>query len=304
MKNSFIIFIMNKKVTIITAALVCAVLCAPFSLFGQSGDFEMDRALLVKYRGKEANLTLPANVATIGKEAFTDNKNLISITIPAGVNLIETGAFNGCSSLTSIIVDGKNRNYSSVQGVLFNKIKTVLVRYPAGKNGSYNIPDGVSSIAEYAFLFCSGLTGVNFPESLTTIERRIFEGCTSLAGITVDAKNKSYSSIEGVLFNKNNTVLIRYPVGKKEKDYIMPATVTTIRGEAFYKCTGLTSVTLPERVTTIGEGAFYECQDLANINIPRRVSSIGDAAFYKCPLPVEIRNDILERFGSVVFAER
>jgi len=152
-------------------------------------------------------------------------------------------------------VDTQNNAYSSVEGVLFNKKKTDLLAYPAGKQDKdYTIPAGVKTIGPGAF-----------------------SGCTSLTGITVDTKNRAFSSIEGVLFNKKKKVLLAYPAGKQDKEYAIPSGVTTIGDEAFLN-SNLTIVTIPKSVTTIGNRAFQN-GNLTSVTIPNSVTSIGDNAF-------------------------
>jgi hypothetical protein len=133
-----------KRKTIFTTVLLLVTLYAPLSLFGQ--DFEMDGTVLVRYRGSETNVTIPEGVTAIGNGAFsyTDmvyaNNNvmplsvfLTSITIPSSVTSIGEETFLDCFSLASITVDNQNSWYSSVDGVLFNKNRTVLIKYPARK---------------------------------------------------------------------------------------------------------------------------------------------------------------------------
>jgi len=174
-------------------------------------------------------------------------------------------------------VDAQNLNYSSVEGVLFDKNRAVLVKYPQGKQGrSYTIPAGVTAIGDYAFAMCTGLTGVTIPASVTSIGNNEFSGCSSLTSIIVATQNNAYSSVEGVLLNKNKTVLIAYPAGK-QGSYTIPAGVTSIGEYAFYG-TNLTSISIPNSVTSIGDNAFYHNQ-LISLTLPNSVTTIGAQAF-------------------------
>jgi hypothetical protein len=219
------------------------------------------------------SITIPSSVTSIGDYAFSSCTNLASVTIPAGVTAIGRAIFNGCSSLTSITVDTQNPAYSSVDGVLFNKNRTVLFKYHASKQGSnYTIPTGVTSIGESAFssctnltsitipssvtsignsafAYCSSLTSVTIPSSVTSIGYSAFSWCSSLTSITVDTQNPAYSSVDGILFNKNRTVLFKYPAGKQESNYTIPAGVTSIEFSAFAGCVNLTSIIIPSSVT-------------------------------------------------------
>ncbi|MDR0370393.1 MAG: leucine-rich repeat domain-containing protein [Prevotellaceae bacterium] len=108
------------------------------------------------------------------------------VTFPDGEIRIGDFAFNGCSSLTDITVPDGNTFYaSSVDGVLFNKDKTVLLQYLTGKNGAYEIPDGVITIGQNAFRSCGNLTAVTLPEGVTTIGFNAFDGCSGLTSVTL-----------------------------------------------------------------------------------------------------------------------
>jgi hypothetical protein len=184
--------------------------------------------------------------------------------------------------------------------VLFNKDKTNLIQYPIGNpRTTYTIPNTVKKIEEYAFYHGGALTSVTIPESVTTIESYafnscaslnsvtipksvtsigmyVFDLCTSLTAIDVDAANPNYSSEDGVLFNKDKTMLIRCPAGNSRTDYSIPNTVTEIMEYAFDGCLALTSVTIPESVTTIDEGAFGYCYSLEEItNYATTPQSLG-----------------------------
>ena len=145
------------------------------------------------------------------------------------------------------------------------------------------INNGVTRIGKSAFSHCSSLTSVTIPDSVTTISYGAFGYCSSLASITVDNNNKYYSNDEyGVLFNKDKTTLIQYPIGNTRINYTIPDSVITINYSAFYHCTNLTSVTIGNSVTTIGYDAFFWCNSLTSVTIPDSVTTIGDYAFYGC----------------------
>ncbi|MBJ7281004.1 MAG: leucine-rich repeat protein, partial [Rhodoluna sp.] len=108
-------------------------------------------------------VVIPEGVTTIGSEAFAGESAITSITIPAGVTTIGSAAFAAASALTSITVDGANPNYSSTDGVLFNKDSSTLIAYPAGKTGtSYTIPAGVTTIGFLGFYGATSLTSFYF----------------------------------------------------------------------------------------------------------------------------------------------
>ncbi len=199
------------------------------------------------------NITIPNSVTEIGFGAFTGCNSLTSITIPISVAKIEDVVFQNCDSLTNISVDPGNMSYCSEDGVLFDKDKTILIQYPAGKDEiKYTVLDNVTKIGDSAFRNCNNLTD-----------------------ISVNPGNMSYSSENGVLFNKDKSILIRYPGGKKEESYTIPDTVMKIEGSAFSECSGLKNIIIGNSVTEIGEWAFLGLPEVSSITISDSVTEIG-----------------------------
>jgi hypothetical protein len=202
-------------------------------------------------------------------------------------------------------VDAANPAYSSLNGVLFNQAQTTLITFPAGRGGSYVIPNSVTSIESQAFSGCTNLTSVTIGNSVTSIGTTLysgpFDGCTSLTNLSVDAANPASSSLNGVLFNKAQTTLILFPPGRGGS-YVIPASVTNIGVRAFAGCTRLTNVTIGNGVTNIGSGAFSGCTNLASVTIPNSVTIIPDRAFENCTslTSVTIPNGVIS-IGSDAF---
>jgi hypothetical protein len=260
--------------------------------------------------------------------AFHGCKNLKSTTLPASVTDIGRWEFSKCVGLESIYVDADNASFCSVDGVLFNKEKTVLLKYPAGKDGNtYIIPDGVVTIGEHAFSECRNLAAITIPDSVAEIEIGAFqyceiltdihipnsieigycafENCTSLKNITISDNNTMFSSENGVLFNKDKSVLIKYPEGRELECFFIPDSVSEIASCAFWKCKALKSIVFPDKTSKIGhcvftgckgllditipygnirieDGSFQGCSNLTNVTIPASVTEIGEFAFAGC----------------------
>jgi hypothetical protein len=184
--------------------------------------------------------TTTSIVTSIGESAFRDCTALTPINIPNSVISIGVSAFQGCSSLISINVDGSNANYSSVDGVLFDKLQTTIIQYPGGKSGSYTIPTStVASIGQSAFQSCTALTIVTIPNSVTSIITDAFRACTALTN---------------VIFTPTSTV-------------------ASIGQNAFRGCSSLTSITIPNSVTSIGSNAFFN-SGLTTVTISSATASV------------------------------
>ncbi len=223
------------------------------------------------------SITIPNSVTTIGRGAFSNCSGLTSVTIPNSVTTIGyNDAFWLCSNLTEINVEEDNPNYSSLDGVLFNKEKTLLILYPINKpDTEYEIPNTVTTIQRDGFSDCKNLVTLTIPNSVTTIREINFMNCIKLTTINVEENNSNYSSLDGVLFNKEKTSLISYPTNKLTTEYEIPNSITTIKEYAFWNCEKLVTVTIPNSVTTIEEGNFWRCLSLTDINVEENNSNFN-----------------------------
>ena len=214
----------------------------------------------------------PYSVTSIGNGAFEYCSGLTSVTIPNSVTSIGEFAFSGCSSLTKTNYTGDIAGWC---GINFGNYSANPTAY------SYNlyindvevkdlmIPNSVTSIGNYAFSGCSGLTSITIPNSVTSIGEYAFKYCSSLTSVTIP---NSVTSIGRSAFYGCSGLT----------SVTIPNSVTSIGSYAFYGCSGLTSVTIPNSVTSIGEYAFEECSGLISVTIPNSVTSIGMYAFEGC----------------------
>jgi hypothetical protein len=251
-----------------------------------------------------SDVTMTNSVTNIGATAFGYCFDLTTITIPASVTSLAPGAFINCEKLSAINVAAGNPDFSSVGGVLFDKNVTTLLEFPTGLTGSYTIPTGVTTIFTDAFILCDGLTNIIMPASVTSIEDGAFGDCSGLTNITLGAgvnnlstsafagsdnllainvnpSNSFLSSLDGAVFNKDQTTLMQFPNGFKE-GYTIPSSVTTVADYAFEDC-DLTDVTISSNVTSIGLDSFQGCGSLTNVTMLGGVGSIGIFAFADSP---------------------
>ena len=239
-----------------------------------------------------------SQLTNIGQYAFQNCSNLKSITIPDSVTSVGDGAFNACDKLEYSEYD--NAKYLGNTENLY----LVLIRHKDTSIVSCTINDGTKIIAGGAFSDCSSLTNIEIPSNVESIESGAFNGCSSLTAFNVDDANKNYKSMQGVLFNKDCTTLIAYPVGKDKEIYTIPDSVINIGSSAFNSYS-LASITIPSNVASIGSAAFYRSSltsiifddnsqltnignsafcysNLTSITIPNSVTSIGMWAFADC----------------------
>jgi uncharacterized repeat protein (TIGR02543 family) len=163
---------------------------------------------------------------------------------------------------------------------------SITIKDYSGGLSTLVIPDTiaglpVTAIADYAFADCD-LNKITIPASVTNIGDKAFYGCENLAVITVASGNPSYTTVSNVLFNANQTKLLRYAPVKSGTSYTIPSTVTSIGSYAFYACEGLTSITLPTGMQSIGENAFENCTGLLSLTFPNNVTTLGSSLFNGC----------------------
>ena len=212
-------------------------------------------------------------VVSIGENSFSWCK-IYAVSIPDGVIKIEDGAFYR-TRLESVSIPDSVTEIGDSSFAWCDHLAEVTL----GKN--------VTSIGEYAF-GRSSLTDILIPASVTFIGRVAFGNSFDLKNISVDPNNPSYSSNNGILFDKNKKVLIRCPNGKEVTNYTVPDSVNRIEEWAFSDCESLTEITIPDSVTFIGEGAFDYCTSLTDVTIGRSVNTIGDQSFCNCKSLIEI----------------
>lgn len=255
-------------------------------------------------------------VCEIEYNALEGKRELRSVTLPNTINNL-SNCFNDCPSLAAINVDSQNANYASVDGVLYNKDKTKILRYPSGKQeSSFTIPQTVSNICESAFSNCVNLENIILPEQLRVIGWWTFNGCSNLksiriplsveeigqsafadcvalTNIEIDEASPCFTFKDGVLYNKDMTAIICYPAGRRAQTYTVPASVGEIETVVFCGNPYLTNIIVDKnnpKYTSI-DGVLYDkslktvvcCpsgKSMDSFSFPVTVNEIDDFAFY------------------------
>ena len=280
---------------------------------------KVENGVLKSYSGKEENVILPNNIKVIETYAFSNNNENKSITISDGVTDIKekafysipnvtrifipktvtkideraffvgfdnpTNQFIGCVSLKEIIVDENNPKFKSIDGNLYTKDGTTLLKYAPGKTSKeFVLPKGVEKISYVAGLVnCGHLAKIVLPsnfgqsgEFMLTLpdQEKALE-------IEIDKNNPYYKVVDGHVYSKDGKTFSLYNIGKKGKTFIVPDGVKRIDNCAF-SYSSLKTIVIPEGVTEIGENAFSDCYDLTSITLPNTIKSIGISAFSNC----------------------
>ena len=213
-------------------------------------------------------VVIPQNVTYIGESAFGDCKKLTKVTIHNKVKDIKGGAFAGCVNLQTFELASDNPYYTLVDGVLFNKDKTILVQYSSGKkNTSYTIPSSVIKIAPYAFNNIPSLRSVQISNSVTEIGNGCFGDCKNLETLRI---GNNVKKIGDYVCN----------FCKSLSDFIIPNSVEEIGGHAFEYCDELMEIVIPGSVQYVGSHAFADCRSLT-IKVPSHTRCYRDA-FLRC----------------------
>jgi len=241
--------------------------------------------------------TIPATVQEIGEIAF--RSQLIATTIPNGVKKLGDGALWGVflgdctipasveeingsfynSYVKSFTVSPSNPNFSSVDGMLFNKAQTILLSYPSFSPRTHlEFPNTLQGINYAAFTdsFYTNVETLTIPQQVDNIASSDWWGIVRLdvKNYIVDSANTYYTAVDGVVFSKDLKILARYPAGRTDKTYIIPDGTTSIGSNAFYNTWPLEEVVIPNTVTRLEDDCFWRAS-LRSITIPSNVSYIG-----------------------------
>ena len=198
------------------------------------------------YRGDIKSAIIQEGVTSIGRTAFEKCKSLKSVQLPSTLKTLNIASFENCSALTSI-----------------------------------TIPDSVTSWGNYVFFGCQQLETVYVGKSLAGMSvDGPFTYCYKLQSIDVSPENPNYCSIDGVVFNKDTTVLVEYPRGRTSDTYVIPEGVTTIGKGAFETCRTIVHLTMPEGFTTINTYGLRDCPGIEELSFPSTMTTLANTAIY------------------------
>ena len=225
------------------------------------------------------NIYLPDSVKAIGARAFENCLALENVRLPQTIEYFGGGIFSRCESLKEVVLP--NGSYSLTKGAVisgsgvFAQCKSLT---------SVVIPEGVTGIESSIFNECNSLKEINLPSTIKNITETGFEflGCQSLKSITIPEENKYYCCVDGVLYNKQMTKLIKYPAAKEDKIFTIPDSVTEISKYAFSDCVNLEEVIFNEKIKIIPENAFYRASALKTLNLSDSITEIKGFAFRNC----------------------
>ncbi|WP_317366706.1 leucine-rich repeat domain-containing protein [uncultured Tyzzerella sp.] len=224
------------------------------------------------------------------------------INIPQETTSIKGDALNIAYSIDTINVEEKNENFSSENGILYNKNKDVLIKFPPKKSlVNVNVPYSVKEIKPFAFANAENLYGfIKLEKNVEKIGNNAFDNTPKIDGFSVDNTNNNYSSYNNILFNKDQTVLIKYPTGKSLNSFTIPDKTKTIEERAFQQA-NISNLTIGVNVENIKNQAFLN-SSVSNITIKEGVTNIGNEAFKGTNIQNVVLPSTLKNIGDLAFA--
>lgn len=275
----------------------------------------------INYLGKYAfsncglleKFDLPSTLTIINEGLFSNCTSLKSITIPDTVEIIDNYAFKDCSAFTEITIPdsvfklgrGVFNNCTALASVELSDNITVIRDYTFGNCKALTeltSPEELTIIEDSAFSNCTNLERITIPANVADISISAFQGCKSMSVFAVDSNNPTYSHRYGVLFNKDMTTLIYFPMGKKAKSYTIPESVTNIiRMENEV----LETVVFSENLTTMDDLALYYCPNLTSLHFPQKLGSISKLNNSKLKeITVDSSNKMFKVVDNVLFTKQ
>ena len=230
-----------------TAVMLAVIPAETAEATSTHGDYEYDGATVAKYIGSDSEVTLPAWVNRVGKEAFEGYDKMTKLVIPDAVTTVDFGAFSNCSNLQTV-----------------------------------RMSESVRTLGSSAFSGCTSLYSVSIPKTVRMIGSGTFAGCPSLSSVPVSPLNENYTSYDGVIYSADGRKLVQYLAGRPSTTFQMPKSVREIEEYAFWGANNLSKLSITNGVKAIPEYAFSNCKGLQHVTLPRSVQSIFAYAFQDC----------------------
>ncbi len=226
-------------------------------------------------------LVISKNITTIGVGAFIEcsNVSILSFEKNSKLKKIDNSAFADCNKIESAVIPAE---VEVIGGMAFGFHRTTSEIDSLLTNFAFEENSKLKRMGNDVFFGCDSLIKINIPSSVEELGSGIFQHCPNIEEINVDANNKYYTSIDGVLYNKEVSTLICYPQAKKGNTYTMPNTVVLIKYAALWDCLKLEYINLSNTLVKIENRAFDGCRYLKEIFIPNSVKEIGQLNFYTC----------------------
>lgn len=234
----------------------------------ENGVLYIGKFMIVAQQTLAGEYAIKDGTIVMADGAFNGCKELTKITIPEGVKTVSFNAFKDCVKLAEVVLPS---SIKTIGGYAF--LRCIALK-------SITLPEGVEKIELLAFNQ-SGLTEIVIPASVKEIEEYAFCICEDLTAINVAEANETYSSLSGILYNKDKTTVVYAPYKVDYSKVDFPETVATIGKGAFEGAT-FEEIEIPENVTKIEEAAFEGCVNLKKVKIPASVTEIGEGAFNGC----------------------
>lgn len=226
------------------------------------------------------SITLHEGITSIGPWAFYGCR-LNTVHLPSTMNTLMENCFGSNSDMTNYTVAAGNTQFMERNGLLYDKAGTTLFYYPNAKAANALIPNGTETIQAHAFEGCDFVFFINISSEVRHIQAPAFRWASNLTIFEVESANPYYSTMDGVLYDKDRKKLVAYP-NKKGNDFDIPFGVEEIGSSAFHGCWNLNEVNIPNSVFKISRNAFQYCDNLNSIHFPYSINAIEMEAFAEC----------------------
>lgn len=249
---TFLLVMLTTSPFVISCASAKETAISSEEIVESKDEFIIDKGVLTTYNGTSEKLIIPDGVESIADFVFFDKATIKEVVFPDSLKSIGNYAFSGCKSLKSLTFE-----------------------------------DNIVSIGNFSFANCVSLQNIYLNSALDSIGELAFWGCDSLKYISVDEDNQKFTSVKGVLFDKEVVKLLLCPPCM-DGTYVMPSSVVAVEGYSFSGCDKIKNIKFSENLKTIGDMAFHRCSNLKSLKFGENLQSIGPCAFVECSALKEV----------------